>query len=107
MPRASTTPKPPQSRRILPIAERLHAETGYAGRGITVAFIDSGFHAHPDLTSGRDRVVAYHDIHAPGAGREALSQSDASAWHGMMTSVVACGNGALSGGRYRGLAWES
>src|SRR5262249_40435384 len=32
---------------------------------------------------------------------------DVSSWHGMMTSVVAAGNGALSGGRFRGLAWES
>ena len=107
MPRSSTIPKAPTQRRILPIAERLHADTAYAGRGVTVAFIDSGFYAHPDLISGRDRIRAYHDIHAPDAGRDALARSDASAWHGMMTSVVACGNGALSGGRFRGLAWES
>jgi serine protease AprX len=107
MPRSSTIPKAPQSRRILPIAERLHADTGYAGRGVTVAFLDSGFYAHPDLTAGRDRILAYHDIHAPEAGRDALMHSDASSWHGMMTSVVSCGNGALSNGRFRGLAWES
>jgi serine protease AprX len=107
MPRNSTPPRAPIGRRILPIADRLHADTDYAGRGVTVAFIDSGFFAHPDLTAGRDRIRAYHDIHAPEAGRDALAQANASAWHGMMTSVVACGNGALSGGRFRGLAWES
>lgn len=94
-------------RRILPIADRLHADTEYAGRGVTIAFIDSGFHAHPDLTSGRDRIVAYHDIIHPDGGREALTQANASAWHGMMTSVVAAGNGSLSNGRFRGLAWEA
>ena len=107
MPRSSTFPKSPTSRRILPIAERLHADTGYAGRGVTIAFIDSGFYAHPDLTSGRDRIVAYHDIFAENPDRAALSEADASAWHGMMTSVVAAGNGALSNGRFRSLAWES
>lgn len=107
MPRNSHPPKSLSHRRILPIADRLHADTDYAGRGVTIAFIDSGFHAHPDLTAGRDRIRAYHDIHTPGGGREALSQSDASAWHGMMTSVVAAGNGSLSNGRFRGLAWES
>lgn len=107
MPRHSQHPKIPGARRILPIADRLHADTDFAGRGVTVAFLDSGFYAHPDLTAGRDRILAYHDIHAPHAGREALHQPDASAWHGMMTSVVSCGNGALSHGRFRGLAWES
>jgi len=107
MPRSSIHPRPSQRRRILPIAERLHADTDYAGRGVTIAFLDAGFYAHPDLATPRDRIVAYHDLFAPEAGREALGRADASSWHGMMTSVVACGNGALSGGRFRGLAWES
>jgi len=36
-----------------------------------------------------------------------LRVADASSWHGMMTSVVACGNGRLSGGLYRGVASEA
>ena len=36
-----------------------------------------------------------------------LEQPDESSWHGMMTSVVACGNGSLSAGLYRGLASEA
>lgn len=107
MPRSSQYPKASHGRRILPIADRLHADTGYAGRGVTVAFIDSGFYAHPDLVAGRDRILAYHDVFAPDSSRDALAHPDASAWHGMMTSVVACGNGSLSQGRFRGLAWES
>jgi serine protease AprX len=106
MSRASNRP-PPHHRRILPIAERLHADTQLAGRGVTIAFLDSGFHAHPDLTSPRDRIRAYHDLFDPAASRDALQRSDVSAWHGMMTSVVAAGSGALSNGRFRGLAWES
>jgi serine protease AprX len=107
MSRASIPPKRPHHRRILPIAERLHADTGYAGRGVTIAFLDSGFYAHPDLKRGRDRIVRYHDLFHPDADPSVLERPDASAWHGMMTSVVAAGNGELSGGRFRGLAWES
>ncbi|MDI1431022.1 MULTISPECIES: S8 family serine peptidase [Polyangium] len=93
--------------RVLPIAERLDADTKYAGRGVTIAFLDSGFYAHPDLTTPYNRIAAYHDLFAPRAGLEALERSDVSSWHGMMTSVVAAGNGALSAGQFRGLAWEA
>ena len=89
---------------ILPTPQRLHAPTDLSGRGVTIAFLDAGFYAHPDLTRPGDRILAYVDITNPPARREALEVADDSAWHGMMTSVVACGNGFLSGGRYRGLA---
>lgn len=89
---------------ILPTPQRLHAPTDLSGRGVTIAFLDAGFYAHPDLTRPCDRILAYVDITNPHARREALEVADDSAWHGMMTSVVACGNGFLSGGRYRGLA---
>ena len=36
-----------------------------------------------------------------------LFQPDVASWHGMMTSVVAAGNGSLSNGFYRGLAPDS
>ncbi|MGK4001602.1 S8 family serine peptidase [Sorangium sp. So ce1036] len=94
-------------RRILPIADRLQADPGTAGRGVTIAFIDSGFYAHPDLVTPRNRILAYHDISAPDADAAALERPDVSSWHGMMTSVVAAGNGALSEGRFRGLASEA
>jgi serine protease AprX len=108
MPKNSWFPRSSQSpRRILPIADRLHADTGYAGRGVTIAFLDSGFYAHPDLLTPTSRILAYHDLFAPDAGEGALKRPDNSSWHGMMTSVVAAGNGALSDGKFRGLAWEA
>src|SRR5262245_22048734 len=107
MPRSVSPPQLMRRKRILPIAERLHAHSDRAGRGVTVAFLDSGFYAHPDLTTPRDRIRSYHDLFAPRAGKKALSHPDVSSWHGMMTSVVAAGNGALSQGRYRGLAHEA
>lgn len=89
---------------ILPTPVRLRAAEGPAGHGVTIAFLDSGFYAHPDLVRPLDRIRHYHDVTDPRARRGALEQPDESSWHGMMTSVVACGNGWLSGGLYRGLA---
>ncbi|HEY5908475.1 MAG TPA: S8 family serine peptidase, partial [Vicinamibacteria bacterium] len=62
---------------------------------------------HPDLVEPKDRIVKYVDITRKGAKRTDLDRPDESSWHGMMTSVVACGNGRLSGGIYEGLAPEA
>jgi serine protease AprX len=93
--------------RILPVAERVGLEERYAGRGVTIAFLDAGFYAHPDLMTPRTRVRAYYNVLTGDSGVEHLVAPHPSAWHGMMTSVVCAGNGHLSGGRYRGLAHES
>lgn len=91
---------------ILPIAERLHVDERYAGRGVTAAFLDAGFYAHPDLTQPRNRIYCYHDLLAGRSGIERIQTPDPSMWHGMMTSTVAAGNGHLSEGRFRSLAPE-
>ena len=93
--------------RILPVAERVGLDEKYAGRGVTIAFLDAGFYAHPDLMTPRTRIRAFHDVLSGENGVERLMTPNPSAWHGMMTSVVAAGNGSLSGGRYKGLAYES
>src|SRR5256886_8083606 len=36
-----------------------------------------------------------------------METNDVASWHGMMTSVVAAGNGGLAGGFYRGIASEA
>src|SRR5262245_11992998 len=92
---------------ILPTPVRLGASDRYRGRGVTVAFLDSGFYAHPDLVQPRNRILKYVDITNPKTRGAVLRRPDASSWHGMMTSVVACGNGTLSGGLYRGIASEA
>jgi serine protease AprX len=92
---------------ILPTPLRLGASDVARGRGVVIAFLDSGFYAHPDLTQPRDRILKYVDITDARRRRSDLEQPDASSWHGMMTSVVACGNGTLSDGFYRGLASEA
>jgi serine protease AprX len=76
----------------------------FTGRGVVAAFLDSGFYAHPDLVSPYSRIHAYHDLINRKSGLENLKDtSDPSSWHGMMSSVIAGGNGTLSKGRFRSL----
>ncbi len=89
---------------VLPTPARMRAHTGYAGRGVTIAFVDSGFFAHPDLVRPANRIRAYVDITGRGAR---LDRSSDDAWHGTMTSVACAGNGWLSGGLYPGIASEA
>jgi serine protease AprX len=85
----------------------MDADERYTGRGVTVAFLDSGFYAHKDLVEPENRILAYHNIFAPDEGIDDLQKSDVASWHGMMTSVVAAGNGHLSDGFYRSIAPEA
>lgn len=93
-----------QTSYVLPTPLRLGADERFTGRGVTIAFLDSGFYAHADLTQPVNRILAYHNIFDPKADRESLKTGDVASWHGMMTSVVAAGNGHLTEGFYRGLA---
>ena len=85
----------------LPVPVRMDADESYTGRGVTIAFLDSGFYAHKDLTEPVNRIVAYHSIFAEPSS---LQKPEVASWHGMMTSVVAAGNGHLSDGFYRSIA---
>lgn len=92
-------------RAVLPVPERVGAPRQFTGRGVVIAIVDSGFYMHPDL---RERVL----IHVDATTNHIVEQPrvmeiDDLSWHGQMTSVVAAGDGSLSGGRYRGLAPES
>ena len=91
----------------LPIPLRMDADERYAGRGVTIAFLDSGFYAHKDLIEPNNRIVAYHSIFSAEDHPSFLEKPDVASWHGMMTSVVAAGNGHLSEGLYRSIASEA
>src|SRR5918995_2099386 len=91
----------------LPVPARMDADERYTGRGVTIAFLDSGFYAHKDLTEPVNRIVAYHNIFAAEDNPSFLQTPDVASWHGMMTSVVAAGNGHLSDGLYRSIAPDS
>jgi serine protease AprX len=92
----------------LPVPLRLHANPLFRGRGVVLALLDSGFYPHPDLVQPENRILATIDAMAdpPIEGAD-FSRTEVRSWHGLMTSVVAAGNGYLSGGRYRGIASEA
>jgi len=91
----------------LPTPVRLDADERFRGRNVTIAFLDSGFYAHKDLTEPVNRIVAYHSIFATEDDPTFLQRADVASWHGMMTSVVAAGNGYLSDGLYQSIAPEA
>jgi serine protease AprX len=90
---------------LLPTPERTVALPEFTGRGVVMAFIDAGFFPHPDVA---DRIL----VHVDASTNHVIEQStnfdvgDLS-WHGQMTSVIACGDGRISGGKYRGIASEA
>lgn len=103
---------------IIPTGLRLNADPRFAGKGITICFIDSGFYPHPDLITHKNRIKAIIDIakHNEFSVYEDCSQVPSqggdlgkatSLWHGTMTSVVCAGDGYLSKGLYKGIACEA
>ncbi len=92
--------------RVLSTPLRLDADERFTGQGVTIAFLDSGFYWHDDLTQPTNRILSYRNLVNPADDLKTLRQKqhDVASWHGMMTSVVAAGNGYLSNGFYRGIA---
>jgi serine protease AprX len=103
---AAVWPQGEPAPEVLPIASRLAINPHYQGRGVTAAFLDSGFYAHPDLMQPRCRIRRYYDLINDKEGLENIRNPDNTMWHGMMTSTVAAGNGFLSDGKYKSLAPE-
>lgn len=89
---------------VIPTPARLNANPDYTGKGVTVAFLDSGFYPHPDLVN---RVIAYEDLARERRDLFSTEPTESWQWHGTQTSVAAAGNGQLSNGVYRGLAHET
>lgn len=92
---------------VLSTPLRLDADERFTGRGVTIAFLDSGFYPHDDLVTPIDRIIGYRSLLDDEDDRTSLFARDVASWHGMMTSVVAAGNGSSSNGFYRGIAPDS
>lgn len=92
---------------VLSTPLRLDADERFTGKGVTIAFLDSGFYPHVDLTTPKNRIIGYRNLLDADGDLNSLFQPDVASWHGMMTSVVAAGNGSLSNGFYRGIAPQS
>jgi len=86
---------------VLSTPLRLDADDRFTGKGVTIAFLDSGFYPHVDL---KNRIQGYRNMLHEEGDTSSLFEPDVASWHGMMTSVVAAGNGSLSNGFYRGIA---
>ena len=95
-----------QEVKIIPTPLRLDAPGEFRGRGATIAFLDAGFYAHPDLVQPGNRILKFVNLVERTRASD-LVVPQVSSWHGMMTSVVAAGNGFLSNGLYRGIASEA
>ena len=92
---------------VIPTIERLDADTQFTGKGITIAFLDSGFQPHADLTLPSNRIIAFYDVTGDEAALDPSRDVEAWHWHGTQTTVAAAGNGHLSNGTYRGVANEA
>ncbi len=91
---------------LLSTVERVGALPQHTGRGVVMAFVDSGFYPHPEIAG---RVLVHVDAstgHITEQAPNAFEASDLS-WHGQMTSIIAAGDGRNSGGKYRGIASEA
>lgn len=87
---------------VLPTPLRTGALPDYTGKGVVIAFIDSGFYPHPDLGK---RVLVHVDATTSRImeGHRFFQPRDY-AWHGQMTSVIAAGDGKISKGKFRSIA---
>lgn len=88
---------------VIPTAEKLNANREFTGKGVTIAFLDSGFYPHPDFAQ---RVVKFHDISGEEISLKSIKPKGYH-WHGTQTVTSCAGDGSLSDGVYKGLASEA
>ena len=89
---------------VIPTAEKLNANSQFTGKGVSIAFLDSGFFPHTDFA---ERVVAFHDISGEEKSFHSIFEPKGHHWHGTQTVTSCAGNGNLSDGVYRGIAYEA
>ncbi len=89
---------------VIPTVDKLNADLRFTGRGVCIAFLDSGFYPHADFA---DRVVAFHDVAGEERSFHSIREPQGHHWHGTQTVTACAGNGALSDGVYRGIASDA
>ncbi len=101
--------------RVIPTPLRLHSDSRYRGKGVTIAMIDTGFYPHPDLTQPTNRIRAWVNATEDPVDMRQFDADDSPEWphwdegydrqwHGTMTSMAAAGNGYMCHGLFPGLA---
>jgi len=89
---------------VIPTADKLNASLRFTGKGVRIAFLDSGFYPHPDFA---DRVAAYHDTASEEKSFHSIREPKDYHWHGTQTVAACAGSGGLSDGVYRGIASDA
>jgi len=89
---------------VIPTDKKLNADARFTGKGVCIAFLDSGFYPHVDFA---DRVIAFHDVAGEEKSFHSIHEPRTFHWHGTQTVTSCAGNGNLSDGIYRGLASEA
>lgn len=103
--------------RLLLGADIAHAK-GFYGEGVGVAILDSGILPHPDFVRNGNRILRFVDFTEgteAAAGRmtaeyrhgKQMPQYCDPAGHGTHVAGILCGDGAMSAGKYCGLAPKS
>ena len=72
--------------------------SGYTGKGIGIAIIDTGLYPHRDFLKPNNRIKAFKDF----ANKKLLPYDDNG--HGSFVAGVAAGSGYVSRGKYQGIA---
>lgn len=73
-------------------------ETGYSGKGVVIAILDTGIYPHEDLIKPDNRILAWNDL----LKHEKKPYDDNG--HGTQIAGIIAGNGYSSGGRLKGMA---
>jgi len=90
---------------LMSTSERVNAHPDYRGKGVQMAFVDSGFSNHPDLAG---RIMLHVDASTDTIKEQPhVMETNMMSWHGQMTSVIGAGDGSHSDGRFRGIASEA
>lgn len=80
------------------IGADLVLNTGYTGKNVTVAIIDTGISPHADLIYPTNRIVGFKDF----VNNETRAYDDNG--HGTHCAGILAGNGYASKGKYKGIA---
>lgn len=76
-------------------------ENGLSGKDITIAYVDTGISPHLDFTLGKNRIITFLDIVS---GKKRAYDDNG---HGTFVAGVGSGNGAMSNGKFSGIAPKS
>lgn len=76
-------------------------DLGYTGKNMVVALIDTGIYPHTDLVYPEDRIIGWYDLVN---GRNKPYDDNG---HGTHIAGIIAGNGAVSRGRFQGMAPEA